>query len=241
VPLAAFCVERGRWSPRGREEADRFAKNSAILPSRKLRIAATAAGDQAAVWAGVAEQQARLNENAARVLGVEVEVRHRDSETSLQLTLECPALDKAVAGYLDALGDAPGGRRDAIGFLYAIGGEIHSADVYANAALFRAQWPRLLRAAATEAVSKLDERAPRRPLSPDDLPPFFSTALSGAAVEQEIWTSTRLRTRTTATTLLLETLDVDAGGRWLHKCFLLKGDDGVVVPLDRGRLPARAL
>jgi hypothetical protein len=39
LPIASFCVEQGRWSPRGREEAGRFASAEAALPSRKAKMA----------------------------------------------------------------------------------------------------------------------------------------------------------------------------------------------------------
>ncbi len=42
VPIAAFCVEQGRWSPRGREDVRTFSSASAMLPSRDAKIAMNA-------------------------------------------------------------------------------------------------------------------------------------------------------------------------------------------------------
>src|SRR5581483_5884559 len=39
VPIASFCVEQGRWSPRGREDSAQFASAAAAVPSRELKLA----------------------------------------------------------------------------------------------------------------------------------------------------------------------------------------------------------
>jgi hypothetical protein len=39
IPIASFCVEEGRWSARGREDARNFATASASVPSRELKLA----------------------------------------------------------------------------------------------------------------------------------------------------------------------------------------------------------
>src|ERR1700719_890125 len=39
VPIASFCVEEGRWTARGREDARNFSASSASVPSRELKLA----------------------------------------------------------------------------------------------------------------------------------------------------------------------------------------------------------
>lgn len=39
LPIAAYCVEQGRWSPRAGEDAHRFASAKEMLPSREAKIA----------------------------------------------------------------------------------------------------------------------------------------------------------------------------------------------------------
>lgn len=39
LPIAAFCVERGRWSPRAGEDSHRFASAKDMLPSREAKLA----------------------------------------------------------------------------------------------------------------------------------------------------------------------------------------------------------
>lgn len=39
VPLAAFCVEQGRWAKRGNEDVKRFASAKEMMPSREAKLA----------------------------------------------------------------------------------------------------------------------------------------------------------------------------------------------------------
>ena len=39
IPIASFCVEEGRWTARGREDAKNFSTASASVPSRELKLA----------------------------------------------------------------------------------------------------------------------------------------------------------------------------------------------------------
>jgi len=69
---------------------------------------------------------------------------------------------------------------------------------------------------------------------------FFETAVSGAMKGREVWKTTQVNTYTTPTTVLFDTLDLEAKGAWIHKSFIHQGKEAVVVPLDRdGRLNRR--
>jgi hypothetical protein len=39
IPIASFCVEEGRWSARGPEDAHKFATAAAAVPSREMKLA----------------------------------------------------------------------------------------------------------------------------------------------------------------------------------------------------------
>src|SRR5262249_15117720 len=119
-----------------------------------------------------------------------------------------------------------------IGFAYAINGEINSAEVYNNKKLFRALWSKLLDAAVTEAVTECDADRHFTAMKPEDIKAFFETAVSGYVNEHRVWKSTRVKTYTTPTTVLFETLDLDADSVWIHKSFINKGTEKIVVPLD---------
>ena len=74
------------------------------------------------------------------------------SETSLQLALESEKLAEAQKAYIDALKGAAEKEPDVVGYVFAVNGKINSGDIYASNALFRKLWPKLLKAAATEAI-----------------------------------------------------------------------------------------
>lgn len=233
VALATFCVENGRWTKRGEENPAAFSANTKVLSSRKLKMAARYGQNQGEVWSGVAEQQTLLNANVSRLAGKQVETRSADSASSLQLTLENKDLDAVKRQYLEKLKPVLDDKTDVIGFVYAINGEINSAEVYNNKNLFRALWPKLLDAAITEAIAECRTDRTFQPVEAADLKTFFERALSGSVTERPVWKSTRVKTYTTPTTVFFETLDLEAEKVWIHKSFINKGKETVVVPLDR--------
>jgi hypothetical protein len=234
VPLAAYCVEHGRWTRRGEENAAAFSANTKSLSSRKEKLAARYGLSQAEVWSSVAEQQSKLNDNVSRLAGRSVDIRSPASSSSLQLSLENKDLDSVKDRYLHALSTILNGRTDVIGFVYAINGEINSAEVYNNKSLFRALWPKLLDAAITEAVTDYSVDTQLKTVSAQEIKAFFETALSGSISERRVWQTTRIKTYTSATAILFETQDLEADGTWIHKSFIEKGNESIVVPLDRG-------
>jgi hypothetical protein len=239
VPLASFCVEHGRWTRRGEESPAAFSANTKVLSSRKEKLAARYGMSQSEVWSGVAEQQTKLNENVSRLAGRSVDTRSATSGSSLQLTLENKDLDAVKKRYLDKLNPLLDGQTDVIGFVYAINGEINSADVYNNKNLFRALWPKLLDAAVTEAVTEYRSGSQSKPVKAEDVKSFFETAVSGAMKGREVWKTTQVSTYTTPGTVLFETLDLDANGTWIHRSYINQGKETVIVPLDRDGLRNR--
>jgi len=234
VPLATFCVEHGRWTGRGDENPAAFSANTKVLSSRKEKLAARYGLSQSEVWSGVAEQQTKLNDNVSRLAGKSVNIRSAASESSLQLSLENKELESAKRQYLDKLNPLLNGKTDVIGFAYAINGELNTAEVYNNKNLFRALWPKLLDAAITEAITECSADHQFRAVKAEEIKAFFETALSGSVAERRVWKTTRVNTFTTPTTVLFETQDLEADGVWIHKSFINKGKETVVVPLDRG-------
>jgi len=233
VPLAAFCVEHGRWTKREDENPAAFSANTKVLSSRREKLAARYGLNQSEVWSGVAEQQTKLSENVSRLTGKSVDIRGPASQSSLQLTLENKDLDAVKRRYLDKLNRVLNGKTDVIGFAYAINGEINTAEVYNHKSLFRALWPKLLDAAITEAITECSVDHRFRPVNAEGVKAFFETALSGTVTERKIWKTTRVKTYTTPTTVLFETLDLDADEVWIHKSFISRAKEPIVVPLDR--------
>lgn len=171
-PVEVYCVEQGRWQQRGDEPLDRFSAALEMAPLKSTRLAlkgliAHRAGDeyaavadalkkagdnvvepaQNAVWLSVEETSRKLTASVASP------VAHADSPTSLQLTLENEALRQAQAPFIEALEPAGLEGDDVIGAVFVVNGKVISADLFASAELFRAMWPKLIRAAAIEAIS----------------------------------------------------------------------------------------
>ncbi len=63
VPIAAFCVEHGRWTQRGTEEATVFNSSSNVVAGRELKLAAKNAESQGEVWRQVTVAQDKLSAN----------------------------------------------------------------------------------------------------------------------------------------------------------------------------------
>jgi hypothetical protein len=152
IALDAFCVEQGRWSRRGNERSDKFASSQKGLSSKRLKLAAKQAKSQQAVWEAVAAEQERLERNLGK------SVRKSASDTSLQLSLEDEDVQKQIQAYRQALLAQGRREKEAIGFAYAINGRFNSADIYGDPGLFQKLWPKLIEAAACEALSMRDEQ-----------------------------------------------------------------------------------
>lgn len=159
VPLKAFCVERGRWRPRGEERGQQFSSSKKRLSSKELKIAAKKAKSQGEVWKAVEEEQQKLG----RKLGKSV--KSRASGTSLQLTLEDEDVQKESNAYVKAISPKGLATDDIVGYAYTVNGKFNTADIYESNDLFRKLWAKALDAAACEAVA-----APE-PVKPLDLAP----------------------------------------------------------------------
>lgn len=230
VPLTSFCVEQGRWSPRGKEVSTGFSSSTKQFVAKEMKLAAkmpymtkvamaaprvvgaTAGGGgasyagygagigltngavartgnalippppvtlqtdpaptsaaapagapapvpmayapqlQGGMWNAVSKVQGKLQRAAKK------KVTSDESESSLQLTLENDAVKQKGQAHINDLSKVVAGKRDVIGYAFAINGKVNSADVYASNALFLKLWPKLLDATATEAVSEEAEK-----------------------------------------------------------------------------------
>src|SRR5713226_2686204 len=63
IPIAAFCVESGRWTRRGSEQSATFGSSSEVASTRDLKLAAKLSRSQGEVWKNVAVAQDKLSEN----------------------------------------------------------------------------------------------------------------------------------------------------------------------------------
>jgi len=250
MPIASFCVEQGRWTARGREDAHRFETASASVPSREAKIAMKAPAAAAPPAAGptsgttattrsqpsylssldVSRRQQEVWKDVAKVQdklsqAVAAPVAMPESRSSLQLSLENEKLKEAQAGYVKALQPAGEAGDDVIGYVFAIDGKLNSADLYPSNGLFRKMWPKLLAANAVEEIGdKATGKAATLPSEADVLV-FLKSAEAGKGVEQPLIGGNKLETREAAGALFFETRvpsAPSANSTWVHRNYIAK-------------------
>ena len=143
--------------------------------------------------------------------------RLSESRTSLQLTLENERLKSAQQSFIAALEKQALEGDDIIGVVIAVNGKISSGDVYPSNGLFRKMWPKLVRAAAAEAVASKQVAAPAAPAAAE-AEKFLAEAQTGDVSERALADSARHETRASANVLRVEART--AKGTWIHRNFL---------------------
>ena len=243
VPIASFCVEQGRWSPRGKEDHAKFSRPKDSMPSRSALLAMAApppepkarpegpnapttarlgrAPDEAAdkqrqVWDSVASTQRKLSQ------GLGAAVASPQSTSSLQLSLENEKLKEARTAYIKAL--QPGGEKDAdvVGYVVAINGKMSAANIYPSNALFRKMWEKQLAAVVTEAIGEKPGSAPAATPPPPSpaVKDFLAAAEKGKSYERPLAAGMRQEVRDADKSLYNEARSAD--GNWIHRSYLAK-------------------
>lgn len=216
VPIAAFCVEQGRWSKRGSETASTFETSSERIATKDLKVAANVSSSQSEVWDKVEEAQSKISENIGTTVNASVSV------SSLQLSLENKQLQKVREAYIKKLVRTVEDQRDVIGYAFAINGKINSADVYASSELFKKLWPKLLRATAVEAIAELRKDETFDAVTTTSIKSFLAEAERGRASERGITARIKLVTRENAQGILFETRDLKENEAWIHRSYVTR-------------------
>lgn len=216
IPIAAFCVESGRWTKRGSEQAENFSSSSAVANTKDLKLAAKVARSQGDVWKNVTVVQDKLSAN------VGARVNSTTSESSLQLAVENAKVQDTANGYMKGLEHIVKSRTNVIGYVFAINGKVNSADVYASSALFLKLWPKLLKASAIEAISELQQDLKYEPLSADHAKAFLAQSEDGAASEKAVTARVKLITRENKESVFFETRDSADDNAWVHRNYIKK-------------------
>jgi hypothetical protein len=149
IDLSVFCVEPGRWTPRGE-----FISKGAPLAQPSVRGKVMIEQDQQAVWASVG----RALSGAAAATPAPAAPRIRASSSYAQ-AME----NEAVQDKLRHL-TAPIERdysklqpqlraQKAVGVVAAVNGQVVWADVFASPELFNAYWAKLVQSYAAEALT----------------------------------------------------------------------------------------
>jgi hypothetical protein len=213
--LRTYCVERQRWQQRASEASNLFRSAEHLAPSRELKLSIRHDCSQASVWSSVDAAQEKLSRN----LGADV--RAALSPSSLPLTLEHDAVRRRMAEYFVALGGLPECAPDAVGLAFAINGQLSSADLYASPELFRKLWPKLLEAAAFEALVEAD--APGLTCStptPDEVSDWLRRARRGKKTTHEVTSRVKLVVRRNAGQVSFETMDAEQSNLCVHQTIL---------------------
>jgi len=216
MPIAAFCVESDRWSKRGSEPAETFASSSNSVATKDLKLAAKRDNSQQAVWENVALAQEKLSKNVGGTVNATL------STSSFELSLENSKVKGSSAAYINALSGLVKNRSDVIGYVFAINGEINSADVYASHALFAKLWPKLLKATAVEAVAELKPDVQPKPVADDHIRGFLAESEQASAATKEVTTRVRLVTREDDKNIFFETQDRAQKDGWVHRNYIRK-------------------
>lgn len=190
VSIEAFCVESGRWEKRKGEDVQQFSSSEERIVSKDLKVAANGERSQQEVWKNVAEAQRKLSANTG------VDVTANASSSSLQLALENGKVAATTEEYVAKLAELTRGKTDVIGYAFAINGEINSADIYVSNHLFSKLWPRMLKAAAVEAVSESSVAAANAPApKPTAIQGFLNDAERGSVKERTTSGKSKVVTR----------------------------------------------
>src|SRR5215510_5813060 len=252
IPIASFCVEHGRWSRRSGETVAAFDSSEKTLNSKELKIAAKHSASQREVWDKVAKTQAKLSagvvaadvapampaptqiasggdrsagddQNRPALIRSEAfSVASSESSSSLQLTLENKNLKQAVDEYVKKLSPIIEGKNDVIGYVFAINGQINSADVYSSHAFFKKLWPKLIESSGAEAVGEFEKGKTYDQVKADMVKAFLMDAESGKGDEKEVTARVTSVKRESEKNLFFETRDRSRGKAWLHRNYLAK-------------------
>lgn len=216
MPIAAFCVESGRWNKRGNEEAGSFSSSENSVALKDLKLAAKRQNSQQEVWKNVSLAQEKLSRN------VNASVVDRASASSFELTVETPKVKETTAAYIKALSAIVHSKSDVIGYVFAINGHINSADVYASRGLFVKLWPKLLKASAVEAIAELNKDVEVKPVASETVETFLAESEKPSASAKDVTRRVKVVTREDANNIFFETQDRSQKDGWVHRNYIKK-------------------
>jgi hypothetical protein len=149
-------------------------------------------------------------------------VTDRASPSSLQLTLENKLVKDTANDYVKDLSSIINGKRDVIGYAFAINGKLNSADIYSSNALFAKLWPKMLEASAVEAIAELKADEKFQPVEAGAVKAFLRESQTGKAEAKSVTARTSVVKCETEKNLFFETRDRSRNGKWVHRNYITK-------------------
>lgn len=169
--------------------------------------------------------QSQMN-NVNQVEGIynldrNVQTAHGGSyTTSLQLSLENEELAKEIDEYIASLQGVIDGHDDVIGFAFTVNGTMRNADIYGSGQLFRDLWPKLLKAAAAEALAHKVDDENLVAGTYDEVQECFLDAEKAESSTEHIGENMKLVKHKSQDNVLFESGELREEGRWLHRNYM---------------------
>jgi hypothetical protein len=218
----AFCVEPGRWQGRagasagGARYANVFGAAQAPVATKEQKLAVKLDRDQSKVWEEGRKVNKDLAEKSASGRGAGTPSPQLDSYV---LTAEAPNVLAKTSEYTEALLKIVDGKEDVVGMAFAVNGEPSTIEIYGGPALFKKLWPKLLKGASMEALSKKTDQAPARQAGAEDIKILMTQASDGKTSTRDLAQDVKLETIDAAKTAIFETR---VKGEFLHRQVLSK-------------------
>jgi hypothetical protein len=217
VPIPSFCVEQGRWSKRGQEDPTTFENSYSNANGKEFKKAVNFARKQDEVWAQVKAAQMKLAKNVGQ------SVQNKDSASSLQLTLEDKNLLEKLDKYIKELSKIAEGKKDVLGYVVAVNGQIDGADIYGANVLFEKSWSRLLKGCATDALAEFDKDKKFTQPTVDAVKKFLTEANQGKKeTNKDVSARVQCKTREADKNLVIESIDKSNGNQVIRKNYIAK-------------------
>ena len=189
---------------------------------RHNNLAQPSAGSAPQMGLSSASDRIVYTPNAGLTMAEQLGLASRVSPSSLQLTLENKLVKDTTNDYVKNLSSIINGKRDVIGFVFAINGQLNSADVYSSNALFAKLWPKMLEASAVEAIAELKADEKIQPVETNEVKAFLRESQDGKAETKRVTARTAVVKCETEKNLFFETRDRRRGDGWVHRNYLAK-------------------
>src|SRR5262245_41826005 len=196
----------------------RPSSGSGIGPGRASQAELSGHAPEDALGRGSVNRNASIDLTVSEQLGL----TSRVSPSSLQLTLENKLVKDTAKDYVKHLSSIINGKRDVIGYVFAINGQINSGDVYSSNALFAKLWPKMLEASAIEAIAELKAEEKFQPVEAGAVKTFLRESQTGKAETKKVTARTSVVKCETEKNLFFESRDRSRKDKWVHRNYITK-------------------